>query len=296
MDGIAPSGADCGIAMIGNYVLLPDDDGGILVEDMAWPAAIKQIGRISMPGKPERVWGQGDKAYVADESGALVIVGVSTATAAPPSAASSPNSSSDDKIAYITIDDGPSRNITPKNLDTLKAYGVKATFFVLLHENLDDIYQRIIDEGHAIGNHSYGHDPNLLNNADKFRSDVVKARDYIYNKFDYTTTVYRFPGGTMGHNKDKIKASADILKELGYSYFDWDVSTADTDPNLKIYGDEKFIVNLLTNNILKHTNGKKKLVILMHDSSGKGYTSKALPGIIEGLKKQGYKFDVLTNY
>jgi peptidoglycan/xylan/chitin deacetylase (PgdA/CDA1 family) len=112
----------------------------------------------------------------------------------------------------------------------------------------------------------------------------------------YTTTVYRFPGGTMGRKKSVVAERAEILKNLGYRYFDWDVSTADTDPNLSKYGSEEKIVNLLANNVIKNTKGKKKLIILMHDSAGKAYTAKALPKIIEGLQKQGYGFDVLTNY
>lgn len=71
---------------------------------------------------------------------------------------------------------------------------------------------------------------------------------------------------------------------------------ADTYPNLKKYRTEEQIVNLLANNIVKNTKGKNKLVILMHDTEGKKYSAKALPIIIEGLKKQGYEFDVLTNY
>ncbi len=201
------------------------------------------------------------------------------------------------KIAYITIDDGPSRSITPINLDTLKKYNVKATFYVLLRNGVDDIYKRIIDEGHAIGNHSYSHDYDYLyNSLENFKSDVLKARNFIRNKFNYTTTLYRFPGGSGSRSKDVIKARAEILANLGYKYFDWNVTMADTDPNLKKYGTEEQIVNLLANNILKNTKGKNKLVILMHDSDGKKYSAKALPIIIEGLREQGYEFDVLTNY
>ncbi|NLE26183.1 MAG: polysaccharide deacetylase family protein [Clostridiaceae bacterium] len=201
------------------------------------------------------------------------------------------------KFAYITIDDGPSRSITPINLDTLKKYNVKATFFVLPRKDLDDIYKRIIDEGHVIGNHSYSHDYDYLyNSLENFKNDVLKAGNFISNKLNYTTTVYRFPGGSMSRSKNVIKARTEILANLGYKYFDWNVSMADTDPNLKKYGTEEQIVNLLANNILKNTKGKNKLVILMHDSEGKKYSAKALPIIIEGLRKQGYEFDVLTNY
>jgi peptidoglycan/xylan/chitin deacetylase (PgdA/CDA1 family) len=201
------------------------------------------------------------------------------------------------KIAYITIDDGPSKNATLMNLDTLKKYGIKATFFVLPKSGMNDIYQRIIDEGHVLGNHSYSHDNKYLySSVANFKKDTIKAQDFIYNLLGYTTTVYRFPGGTMGVGRNAVNARAAILTELGYKYYNWDVSTADTDPNLRTYGNEATIVNILANNIIRNTKGDKKLIILMHDSSGKMTSAKALPKIIEGLQKQGYIFDVLTNY
>lgn len=237
--------------------------------------------------------------YLLDELGAFQIARLDpsifkeTGTAG----AADPNRSKGGKTAYITIDDGPSRNNTPKNLDTLKKYGVKATFFVLPREGLDDLYKRILEEGHVIGNHSSVHDYNYLySSASNFRNDVIKAHDFIYKRFQYTPTVYRFPGGTMGRKKSVVTERAEILENLGYRYFDWDVSTADTDPNLSKYGTAEQIADILANNVTENTKGREKLIILMHDSAGKTYTAKALPKIIEGLQKQGYEFDVLTNY
>ena len=261
------------------------------IEKPEFSGAIKSIRWI--------ICAEGNTAYVVNDFGSLSITDLSQYTL-PPIAKIENNTKPKDKnqkTAYITIDDGPSRSITPMNLDTLKKYGVKATFFVLPRTGVDDIYKRIIDEGHAIGNHSYSHDYNYLyGSTENFKKDVLKARDLIQKKLEYTSTVFRFPGGAMGRNKNIIKARADILSELGYNYFDWDVSTADTDPNLKKYGTEAYIVNLLANNVIKGAKGRKKLVILMHDSAGKIYSAKALPKIIEGLQKQGYVFDVLTNY
>lgn len=303
-------------AMTGNDALLPSDRGGIFVADISVPSATLQTAFVPYPGIPVTMDVQGDKAYVTDKSGTLRILELSiparqpqgtpsaspsvSPSATPPAAPTEtpvPKSpASGDKIAYLTFDDGPSKSITNRNLDTLKRYGIKATFFVLPHDGMDDIYKRILDEGHAIGNHSYSHDTGMFKNPVNFRTDVLKARDYIFKKFNYTTTVFRYPGGAMGRDKTKLEASVNVLSELGYTYFDWNASTNDTDTNLKSYGDEKYIVNLLTTNVTNHTSGKKKLVVLMHDSAGKTYTAKALPGIIEGLKKQGYAFDVLTNY
>jgi peptidoglycan/xylan/chitin deacetylase (PgdA/CDA1 family) len=232
---------------------------------------------------------EGNIVYAVDAAGKMTLLDITKPTFVPVPP--------DQKTAYITIDDGPSRDITPKMLDTLNKYGVKATFFVLPKSGVDDLYQRIIDEGHALGNHSYSHDITYLYaSTANFKKDVLKARDFILDRFGYTTTVFRFPGGTMGHSKTSVAARADILSGLGYTYFDWNVSTADTDPNLKTYGSTETIVTMLVNNVLNNARGTKKLVVLMHDSAGKKYTALALPRIIEGLQEQGYVFDALTNY
>jgi|GEM_PF-3028160 len=287
ISGVRSGGASYKIGMYENYVLLPDDLGGIIVADISDPSEIDLIGHIGVVGVPVSVQVEGDRLYGVDKLGFISIIGISKASSL----------NGNDKTAYITIDDGPSRSNTTRILDTLEKYGIKATFFVLPKKGMDDIYKRILDEGHVIGNHSYSHDyVYLYHSADDFRKDVVKGKDYIYNKLNYTSTVFRFPGGTMGQNRSMIKKRADILAELGYTYFDWDVSTADTDPNLRKYGDKEYIVNLLANNVINNTKGRKKLIILMHDSADKTYTAEALPKIIEGLKDRGYKFDVLTNY
>lgn len=195
------------------------------------------------------------------------------------------------KIAYLTFDDGPSRNNTPKNLDALKKYGVKATFFVLPKDGLDDIYNRILDEGHVIGNHSYCHDyRNLYCSLDKFTQDLVRARDFIKERFGYTTTLYRFPGGTIGKNAGIIGERIKVLIKNGYRYFDWNVSAGDAD-----WTGRSRSYDVLVNNVLEGADGKDTIIVLMHDSENKTRTAQALPEIIEGLQKMGFTFDVLTN-
>jgi len=305
------------IETLGSTILLPDDSNKIHLIDTSDLKNIKRTGWIDTEGIPAYIKVKDDCIYMFDTNGEMsmrkiadfqpvesvesVESGENNPEAVPEDSKDDKSNAalqgSDQKTAYITIDDGPSRNNTPKNLDTLKKYGIKATFFVLPHNNMDDIYKRIIDEGHVIGNHGWVHDyDSLYSSLEYFKKDVTKARDYIYKKLGYTSTVYRFPGGSMGRNKEVIKKRADLLSELGYRYFDWDVSTADTDPNLRKYGTEEQIVDLLANNVIKGAKNKKKLIILMHDSEGKTYSANALPKIIEGLQKQGYVFDVLTNY
>lgn len=202
--------------------------------------------------------------------------------------------SKQDKVAYITIDDGPSRAITPAMLDILDQEGIKATFFVLPHSGVDDIYRRIIDEGHEIGNHSYSHVYSKLYNIkdiEIFREDVLLAQAFVFDNFGYLMTSFRFPGGAMSRTSEVITPRREILTELGYRDFDWNVESGDANSKQK---DKS--ADALTENVLNNTRGRKQLIVLMHDSKGKETTLEALPLIISGLREQGYTFDILRNY
>ena len=196
-------------------------------------------------------------------------------------------------MAYITIDDGPSRDNTPQILDLLKENNIKATFFVLPRKNVDDLYERIVSEGHEIANHSYSHDYKKLYsaNVDDFAEDAAQARDFVQEKLGVTTTSFRFPGGAMGKKSEIIEPRKKILEDLGYRWFDWNASTGDSDS-----GPDGKNVEALVSNVVDKTKDREKLIILMHDSADKTATPEALSFIIEKLKEQGYGFDVLRNY
>ena len=199
----------------------------------------------------------------------------------------------DAKIAYITIDDGPSRAITPGILDVLAQEGIKATFFVLPHDGVRDLYQRIIDEGHEIGNHSYTHVYSKLYSSDLqiFKDDVLLAREWLFENFGYLTTTFRFPGGMMGRSSATLEPRRAFLDEVGYRYFDWNSDTGDARS-----GQTDKSAAALTANVLRNTNGRERLIVIMHDTGDKRTTLEALPRIISGLREQGYVFDILRNY
>jgi len=199
-----------------------------------------------------------------------------------------------ERIAYLTIDDGPSESVTLRILDVLQEEGVKATFFVLPYQGVDHIYERILTEGHAMGNHSYSHDYKQLYGADDgvfFREDVQRAKDWMEEQFGHQTDLFRFPGGSQSWDRAVIERRREILDELGYRVFDWDVSTGDTAP-----GPTSKDPKALISNVMGRTAGRDSLIVLMHDTASKGATAEALPEIIAQLRAEGYGFDTLEHY
>jgi len=190
--------------------------------------------------------------------------------------------------AYLTFDDGPNREITPGILDILKDEGIPATFFSLPYSGADDIFRRIMDEGHELGNHSYSHDYDRLykGRVGAFRDDTLRARRFIEEHYGYSSTSYRFPGGAMNQSRDVRNPRIDVIKELGYRHFDWDI---DTDDWRRGRTPEDIV-----NAVLENTNEKEHIIILMHDTYNR--TLEALPAIISGLRTQGYTFDIMRNY
>ena len=85
---------------------------------------------------------------------------------------------SNEKIAFLTFDDGPNILVTPKVLDILKEENVKASFFVIgkCVDSHPEITKRAYDEGHYIANHGYSHNNNLLyKSSDSFLTEVKKT-------------------------------------------------------------------------------------------------------------------------
>ena len=84
-----------------------------------------------------------------------------------------------EKVAYLTFDDGPSPNVTPKVLDILKEENVKASFFVIgkYVDSYPEITRRTYEEGHFIANHSYDHDNKILYKSESSFIDEIKKTD-----------------------------------------------------------------------------------------------------------------------
>lgn len=181
---------------------------------------------------------------------------------------------------YLTFDDGPSSN-TAAILDILAAYDVKATFFVTgkTKEMYIPLYQRIVEEGHTLGMHSFSHRySEIYASKEKFAEDLEQLQEFLYDTTGVWSRFYRFPGGSSNRVSDvPMEELADYLTEENIYYLDWNVSCADaTGRKLR----PQQIADNVTQNIGKYHTA----VVLLHDASDKTSTVEALPLIIEKIQ------------
>ena len=161
----------------------------------------------------------------------------------------------------LTFDDGPHAVHTPKILDVLKKYDVKAIFFVLTsHINKDNAYliKRMLDEGHIVGSHSPKHDRPRDLNREQFKQQTIESFQVLaklHHEAGHTfdKIFYRFPYGDYGTRSDYHHIN--ILKEVSQELMGdnciqmafWDVDTADWVPGMTSQD--------VANNIIAHNEG-----------------------------------------
>ena len=191
------------------------------------------------------------------------------------------------KIAYLTFDDGPYPQTTPRILKILQDEKVKATFFVVGKqvERYPDLLKAEFEQGEGIGNHTYSHDYYLLyRSPEALLAEIKQTDDLIYKTIGTRPRIVRAPGGTQGHFNVNYYNTLDATD---YLIYDWNVSSGDADASL-VPADQ------LVRNIESQVPGKSRIIILMHDTGAKVTTIDALPRIVTYLKQQGYSFGVIT--
>ncbi len=177
------------------------------------------------------------------------------------------------KEIFLTFDDGPTPLITNHTLDILKKHNIKATFFCLGKqvEKNPEIFKKIIDEGHAVGNHSYSHLKGWTTKNEQYLEDVRKGEAII------KSNLFRPPYG-------KIKRSQVNLLNPQTKIILWDVLPGDFSPKNNV---EKIVSNTV-NSI------EPGSIIVLHDNNKCGNKMlQALPFIIDKLKEKKYKFSAI---
>ncbi len=178
-----------------------------------------------------------------------------------------------EKKIYLTFDDGPVPGVTPEALSVLKQFGVKATFFCVGNNvaKHPEIYNRIISEGHSVGNHTFHHKDGWNTSGKKYLEEVVLCSRHVDSK------LFRPPYGRLSPSQRKaIQSKFKIIL--------WDVLTYDFEASLS--GEE--CLNLA----LK--NSREGSIVVFHDSEkAKERMLFALPKFIEAMLGRGFEFGVL---
>lgn len=197
-----------------------------------------------------------------------------------------------DKTIFLTFDDGPSDR-TLEVLDILREKGIKATFFVTGNcpAKGKSIMKKIVDEGHTIGVHTYTHDfKKIYASVNAFLDDFSKIYNLIYEATGVKPTIFRFPGGSKnGFNKGNYRELIAEMTRRGFDYFDWNLSAGDAVSRTPTPASR------CISNVLNASKNCAHGVVLMHDARPKVTTVEVLPAIIDGLAKQGFSFDKLSN-
>ncbi|MDD3079642.1 MAG: polysaccharide deacetylase family protein [Paludibacter sp.] len=177
------------------------------------------------------------------------------------------------KVIYLTFDDGPVPEVTPKVLDILDAYGWKATFFQV-GDNVrkyPELHDEILNRGHKVGNHTFNHIKGFDYSTADYTDNVHKAAEYV------NTKLFRPPYG-------RIKRSQIKALKTDYEIIMWDVITYDYDKNLS--------PGEVLNNVKKYL--RKGSIVVFHDSiKARNNVLQVLPEAIEFWQSKGYNFGLL---
>jgi len=177
-----------------------------------------------------------------------------------------------EKVVYITFDDGPIPESTPWTLALLKEKGIKASFFCV-GDNVrkyPDLYQNILDDGHAVGNHTHNHLRGFTSDNQSYVDNVALAGKYIHSK------LFRPPYGMIKRSQAK-SLSKDFKIVL------WDVLSEDYRQDITPESCFKAVLK----------NIRPGSIILFHNHiKSEANMRYALPRLIDELKAKGYRFGI----
>ena len=188
------------------------------------------------------------------------------------------------KILYLTFDDGPTPKITGLVLDVLKKYNAKATFFCIGKnvKKYPEIFTRILNEGHSVGNHTYHHLKGWKTLTKNYINDIRSAEETIQqiNKSTNQQRLFRPPYGQIR------PAQAKSLQKLGYKIVMWDVLSYDWDAKIS---KEKVYKNCIEN------TGPGSIIVFHDSVKAAENMSYALEKTVNYFSKKGYLFKGLDS-
>jgi peptidoglycan/xylan/chitin deacetylase (PgdA/CDA1 family) len=181
-----------------------------------------------------------------------------------------------EKKLYLTFDDGPHPVATPFVLEALKKHDAKATFFCIGKNVMaaPDIYKKILQEGHSVGNHTHNHLNGWKTQDKLYIENILQAAKKIDSK------LYRPPYGRIKKSQQRQ------LKHEGFEIIMWDVLSGDFDRNVS---PENCLRNVTK-------NARSGSIIVFHDSE-KAFPRLqfALPRALDFFASQGYQFAAINS-
>ena len=193
------------------------------------------------------------------------------------------------KVVYLTFDDGPC-SYTNELLAVLAKYNAKATFFVCSNTKYNPVIKQIVDGGHAIGVHSETHDyQQIYASEDAYLADFNAMKQIIHEQAGVDVKLFRFPGGSS-NSVSKFKPGiltrlTKLMTDMGYTYFDWNVSSGDAGANATS-------VEVIFNNVITGIQAQKVPLVLQHDINE--FSVQAVESILIWGLQNGCTFQALT--
>lgn len=178
-----------------------------------------------------------------------------------------------ERVVYLTFDDGPIPEVTPRVLEILRNYGVKATFF-MVGDNVrkyPEVFEMVKSDGHRLGNHTFNHLGGIKHSTKDYVLNIHKANAYIHSD------LFRPPHGWLRHRQH-------YFLKRHYKLVMWDLVTRDYSKRLN--ADDVF------ENVRRYA--RPGSIITFHDSlRSVPKLWSALPRSIEWLLAEGYEFRVI---
>jgi len=189
----------------------------------------------------------------------------------------------DEKRVALTFDDGPSPEWTPQVLDSLKASGIKATFFMVGHHvrEYPQIARRVAEEGHTIANHGYAHSVMLYYTPAEIEEEIKYTEMVIKEATGVTTQYFRPPKAWLR------KSIKNKIEEMGYKTVLWSLNSKDW-----VKFDHRLIVKILKRIVrggdimLFHDSGN----VFSREGGDRRQTVAAIPLLVRALKDKGFSF------
>lgn len=179
----------------------------------------------------------------------------------------------DERVLYLTFDDGPIPEVTPWVLETLRRFGAKATFFcvgdnVVKHP---EVYRQVLEEGHSVGNHTFNHLNGWQTEHVVYLNNVRRCARVVKSR------LFRPPyGRLMPRQREFLRRHFQIVM--------WDVLSGDYDAGIS---PQQCLENVVD-------NAQPGSIVLLHDSlKAERNLRYTLPAVLEYFAGEGYRFERL---